>query len=138
MLNNRGQSLVLFVVVLPILLLILVLVIDIGKVISLKQELNNINEIVLDYGIDYLNDSFNNDINNISSIENELVNLIKLNKDDIDVINVRIDDDKINIILEDNVNGLLSSVIDISVFEIKSCYVGYIDNGKKRIEKVNG
>ena len=71
MLNNKGQSLVLFVVVLPILLLLLILVIDIGKVIVLKQELNNINEIVLDYGIDNISNE---------GIENELKNLVRLNK----------------------------------------------------------
>ena len=56
MLNNRGQSLVLFVITLPVLLIVLVIVIDVGRVISLKQELNSISELVLDYGLDYLND----------------------------------------------------------------------------------
>ena len=58
MLNNRGQSLVLFVITLPVLLIVLVIVIDIGRVISLKQELNNISELVLDYGLDYLSKSY--------------------------------------------------------------------------------
>ena len=95
MLNNRGQSLILFVIVLPVLLLILVLVIDIGSVISLKQELNNISEIVLDYGIDYLNNDMDDNIDSISSIENKLIEIIELNKDDIDEIDIRIDNNKI-------------------------------------------
>ena len=140
MLDNKGQSLILFVIVLPVLLLILVLVIDIGKVISLKQELNNINEIVLDYGIDYLNNNVytGNNNDNISSIENKLIEIIKLNKDDIDMIDVRIENDKIYILLSEKVDGLLSSILDISVFDIESSYVGYMDNDKKRIERVNG
>ena len=52
MLNNKGQSLVLFIIILPILIFILILVIDVGKIIVLKQELNNISEFVLDYGLD--------------------------------------------------------------------------------------
>ena len=138
MLNNRGQSLILFVIVLPVLLLILVLVIDIGRVVSLKQELNNISEIVLDYGIDYLNNDMDNNIDSISSIENKLIEIIELNKDDIDEIDVRIDNNKINILLSDSVDGIFSSILDIDMFDIKSSYVGYMDNNKKRIERVNG
>ena len=138
MLNNRGQSLILFVIVLPVLLLILVLVIDIGRVVSLKQELNNISEIVLDYGIDYLNNDMDDNIDSISSIENKLIEIIELNKDDIDEIDVRIDNNKIYILLSDSVDGIFSSILDIDMFDIKSSYVGYMDNNKKRIERVNG
>lgn len=132
MINNKGQSLILFVIVLPVLLLILVLVIDIGRVIFLKQELNNINEIVLDYGVDYLN----NDVS-ISSIENKLIEIIELNKNDIDMIDVKIENDKIYIELSEKIEGIISPILDISVFDIKSYYVGYMDNGKKRIERVS-
>ena len=134
MLNNKGQSLILFVIVLPILLLVLILVVDIGKVIVLKQELDNISEIVLDYGLDKLN---NNDLNNLN-LESELTDLVILNKDDIDMINIRLEDDKIYIELNENVEGMLSGLIDISIFDVESSYVGYIDNNEKRIEKVRG
>lgn len=134
MLNNKGQSLILFVVVLPVLLLILILVIDIGKVMVLKQELDNISEIVLDYGLDRLN---NDDLDNIN-LEGELTDLVKLNKDDIDMINMSLEDNKIYIELNERVEGILSGLIDISIFDVKSYYVGYIDNDEKRIEKVSG
>lgn len=140
MLNNRGQSLILFVIVLPILLIVLVLVVDIGRLMVLKQELDNINEIVLDYGLDNLDnntviDFNNNDINNLDS---KLIDLVKLNKNDIDLINVRIENNKIYIELVDRLDGIFSSLIDISIFDIKSSYVGYIDDDNKRIERVNG
>ena len=162
MLNNRGQSLVLFVITLPVLLIVLVLVIDIGRVISLKQELNSISELVLDYGLDYLNDvdidnsdgNIDTDVNNINdnvngdnfrnnnlssdNIDDKLIEMIKLNKNDIDFIDVRIEDNKIYIELSDRVDGIFSSIINISMFDIKSSYVGYIDNNDKRIERVNG
>ena len=162
MLNNRGQSLVLFVITLPVLLIVLVIVIDIGRVISLKQELNSISELVLDYGLDYLNDvdidnsdgNIDTDVNNINdnvngdsfrnnnlssdNIDDKLVEMIKLNKNDIDFIDVRIEDNKIYIELSDRVDGIFSSIINISMFDIKSSYVGYIDNNDKRIERVNG
>ena len=162
MLNNRGQSLVLFVITLPVLLIVLVIVIDIGRVISLKQELNSISELVLDYGLDYLNDvdidnsdgNIDTDVNNINdnvngdgfrnnnlssdNIDDKLIEMVKLNKNDIDFIDVRIEDNKIYIELSDRVDGIFSSIINISMFDIKSNYVGYIDNNDKKIERVNG
>lgn len=127
MLNNKGQSLVLFVIVLPILMLILVLVIDIGKIIVLKQELSNISEIVLDYGLDK--------IDNLE-IEIKLEELIKLNKNDIDMIHLYIEDEKIYIELEEKSDGIFSGFIDIPLFNIKTSYVGYIENEEKRIERL--
>ena len=88
MLNNKGQSLVLFIVVLPILLLILVLVIDIGRIIVLKQELDNINKITLDYGLDNLE---------IENLNDKMVEIIKLNNKKIDDININLVDDKLYI-----------------------------------------
>ena len=127
MLNNKGQSLVLFVIVLPILILLLILVIDIGKIIVLKQELNNISELVLDYGLDNF-DSEN--------IENELVNLIILNKNDVDNINVYIEDDKIYVKLSEKCDGIFSSFIDLSIFNVNSFYMGSIIDDEKRIERM--
>ena len=127
MLNNKGQSLVLFVIMLPILMCILILVIDIGKIILLKQELFNISEMVLDYGLDNIDKM---------EIDNELKHLIKLNKDDIDKINLYIENGKIYIKLEERCNGLFSSFIDISIFNVKTDYVGYIENEEKRIERL--
>ena len=49
MMNNKGQSLVLFVVVLPITLMILVLVYDVGRMSLLKNELNYILCVVTRY-----------------------------------------------------------------------------------------
>ena len=127
MLNNKGQSLVLFIIVLPILILILILIIDIGQVIVLKQEFNNISELVLDYGLDNLDNE---------NLCNELIDLIRLNKDDIDKINVYVENEKIYIELMETSKGVFSSFVDISLFNIKSFYVGYVENENKRIESL--
>ena len=129
MLNNKGQSLVLFVVVLPILLLIVILVIDVGRLIVCKQELDNINNIALDYGLDNID---------VDNLENELRNIIMLNKADIDEVNIFVVDNKIYIELNDKIEGLFTGLINVSIFDINSSYVGYIEVDKKKIEKVVG
>ena len=127
MLNNKGQSLILFIVVLPILMLMLILVIDVGKIITLKYELNNINEIVLDYGLDNLDKD---------NLEDELINLIELNNAGIDNIDVKIEDNKIYIDMNEDSKGIFSSFINMSIFKVKTSYVGYIEDNKKRIERM--
>lgn len=129
MLNNKGQSLILFIVILPILLLILVLVIDVGRIIVLKQELDNINKIVLDYGLDNID---------MDDLNNKMVELVKLNNNEIDDININLEEDKLYIELNMDTGGMLSGLVDISIFDIKSSYVGYIKDDKKIIERVSG
>ena len=127
MINNKGQTLALFVIILPILLLLLVLIIDVGKVILLKLELNNISKIVLDYGLDNIENEF---------LSDELIDLVKLNKDDIHEIDIEVVNDRIYIDLETSLEGLFSGFINVSLFEVETNYVGYIDNGEKRIERL--
>ena len=127
MLNNKGQTLALFVIVLPVLLLLLVLVIDVGKMIVLKLELNNISKIVLDYGLDNLDKE---------NIKDELINLVNLNSDEIDKVNIKIENDKIYLDLVAFGEGLFSGMIDVSAFTVESNYIGYVIDGEKRIERM--
>ena len=129
MLNNKGQSLILFVLFIPILLLVLVLVVDIGKIINLKTELDNISNIVLDYGLDNLDNE---------ELVKELEDLVRLNKSNIDNINIKKEEDKIYIYLEDNNEGVFLGLVNISIFSLKSSYVGYFENNEKRIERIVG
>ena len=122
--NNKGQSLVSFILLIPIILLILFMVYDIGNMVLLKIELNNINYLVIDYGLDKINDS---------DIDNKLKEMINKNKNDIDNIEINIANDKINITLEDKLNNSVSLIKN--VVKIKSSYVGSIENGKKKIMK---
>ena len=66
--NNKGQTLVLFVLILPIIIFIMLLVIDVSNMFITKQELNNINKIVLNYGLDIIEEE------NIDSKLEELIN----------------------------------------------------------------
>ena len=75
--NNKGQSLISFVLIIPVILLILFMVYDIGNMILLRLELDNINYLVIDYGLDKLDDT---------ELNFKLNEMIKKNKDDIDVI----------------------------------------------------
>ena len=122
--NNRGQSLVTFILVIPIMLLIFFGLYDIGNMVILKNELRNISYIVLDYGIDNIdNDDVIIDMNA----------LVIKNKSDIDDVSiVKDDEDKLHIVLYDSVNTKISFS---NIFKLKVAYVGYMNEDKKVIER---
>ena len=77
-LNNKGQVLVLFILLLPLLLLVMVLVIDIGNIITAKQELNDINYLVIDSKLE-----------NTNMTDQEMIKLIGLNAKDLKNIDIQ-------------------------------------------------
>lgn len=124
-LDNKGQSLVMFVLIIPILLLVMILVIDVGNVIMNKQELDNVNYLTIEYGLEHLSEF---------DLENKLANMIVANNLKLNAIDVNVENNRINIILKKSVNGIIAKKFEI--FYIESKYVGYIENEKKKIERV--
>ena len=102
------------------------MVYDIGSMVLLRERLDNINYVVINYGLDKLDDL---------ELNHKLNDMIKKNKDDIDIINISISEGKIKIILEDKIDNKLSLINKFRVFNIKSSYIGYMENDKKIIRK---
>lgn len=125
MLNNKGQSLILFVLIIPVFLLLFVLVIDVGNMISIRRELDNINHITIDYGLSNIKD-INND---------KLIEIIKLNDDNVDIENIKIEEDKIEINITKEYDGYFLGLLRIKSFTIKSSYKGEIKDYQKIIER---
>ena len=124
-LNNTGQSLVLFVLIIPILIGIMAMVIDIGNVVYNRQDLDNINKIVIEEGL--------NDINN-PNVVNEIQELAKLNNKDI-TFKVNFSDMEFYIESSYYVKGIFSNIFDTNGYLVKSIYKGYIDENNKHIIK---
>lgn len=126
-LNNKGQSLVLFIVLLPILLLVIVLVVDVGIIMTSKQDLNNINYMMVDYGLSNLGKE---------SLEEEIRKYIILNDSEIDNMNIRVVDNEVYINMRKTEKSLIAHFFNIKDFEIVSEYKGTIINDKKSIERI--
>ena len=84
--NNKGQTLVVFVILLPLILLIFVGLIDIGNLYINKRNINNI----LDKAVEYKKEGKN------------IEEFINKNIDDCEIIN-----DENSITIEKNVQGIL-------------------------------
>lgn len=122
--NNRGQSLVLFVLIIPIFILIIMAVIDIGKLTLLKDELNNINYMTLQYGLDNIDDE---------NLDDKLENMIKKNDANVENISVEVSDEKIKISMEKSIDLIMLK--NSNIFKVKSSYLGYLRDDKKIIER---
>ena len=123
-LNNKGQSFVMFVVILPVIIMILMMVVDIGKMVNLKSELDNINYIAISYGLDNISDD---------DIQDKIRKLVYKNKLGIDEVKIEIDNDEIDITLVDGVDLILLK--ESNILRVRSSYRGIISDEKKIIER---
>lgn len=124
-LNNKGQSLVMFILIIPILLLIMILVIDLGNIIVTKTHLDNTSYLVIDYALDHLEEE---------DLESKVLGLINVNNGGGLETKIDISNDKILVTTRKEVKGLLTNSIKIKT--IISNYEGYIKDDKKIIGRV--
>ena len=124
--NNKGQSLVMFVLIIPIFLLILTLVYDVGNAIYEKDRLSNTNYLTIEYGL-----------NNIDTVtENDLKNLIEQNTSNLKYIYVNIEENQIEIKMEKDAKSIIGKMFNFNLVKIISHYKGKIINNQKEIERI--
>ena len=80
----------------------------------------------MDYGIDKIEDS---------DIKEQLEELIKKNKDDIDNIIIDINDNKLYITLSSRYSNNITLFKKNNLLRVRSSYVGYLDGDKKIIKE---
>lgn len=124
--NNKGQSLVMFILIIPIFLLILTLVYDVGNAIYEKDRLSNTNYLTIEYGL-----------NNIDTVtENDLKNLIEQNTSNLKYIYITIEENQIEIKMEKDAKSIIGKMFNFNLVKIISHYKGKIINNQKEIERI--
>lgn len=114
-LNNKGQSLVMFVCLIPMILIIILLVIDYGKINTEKQKLDSINKLA----IEYLQKNGNNtdSISKVSDI---------ITKNDSKIQNIKVDTIEKNntttITLQKEVGSVFGKIINTFKYDVVSIY----------------
>ena len=126
MINNKGQSLVIFIVMIPIIILIMILIYDIGNLTYEKKELDNINKIVIDYGLD--------NIENLNII-NEMYTLAKNNNEKANY-EIKFINQEFYITSKYYVKGVFTKIINIDGYLAKSTYKGYLNKDKHIIKRI--
>lgn len=111
--NNKGQVLIIFVIILPILLMILTLVIDLGFLYIEKRNINNSVYDAVEY---YLNNL--NDVN----INNKIRELLNKNIKDIKNIDIKSNDEYVLITVTKDRKSIYS--ITLQEHELSITYKG--------------
>lgn len=125
-LNNRGQSLVLFIVLIPIFLLVMTLVYDIGNYVYEKNRLTNSVYMAISYGLDNIDEVTNVDVDNY----------IRSNIDDLISLSVTINDGVIEVYAASDIEGSIGMMFGFDFANIECSYRGIMDNDKKVIERL--
>jgi len=117
-LNSKGQSLVVFVVLLPILLLFMAFIFELGNITYLKNKYENEIKSTIEYGLKHQEDE------NLESKLNRLLDEnLEGNKE------ISITENSIEIHVTHNPNGIYSELFK-KQFEINLTYIGQFDTSK--------
>lgn len=126
-LGNKGQSLAIFVIFIPVFIMIGTLVVDVAFAKYNARKLDNITMEVIRYGLKHFDEEpYNN-----------MVDLIYQNDSDIDSYKIDIDNEKktITINISKATKGFFGSIVGKDIYNLKSSYMGYLDDDKIIIEK---
>lgn len=121
--DSKGQTLVIFVLILPILLLLFALIWEVGNLgITINKYETEIKDTI-EYGLNHLDDE---------NLENILTNLLKANLEG--DINVEINNQVIKVNVKQKYDALFNNLLN-NRFDIDLNYNGYIENNKFIIQK---
>lgn len=126
-LNNKGQSLALFTIFVPVIIMVGTLVVDVSYAKYNNRKINSIAKEVLDYGLNHIDDN----------PCDEMVKLIYKNDESIDEYKIDINnaEKKINIVLSKSTKGFFGSIVGKEIYSEKCFYEGYFNGEEKIIEK---
>lgn len=121
--GNKGQTLVIFVLILPILLLLFALIWKVGNLGFTINKYETEIKDTIEYGLNHLDDE---------NLEKVLTNLLKANLDG--DINVDINNEVIKVNVKQKYDALFNNLLN-NRFDIDLTYNGYIENNKFIIQK---
>lgn len=126
-LNSKGQSLAIFVIFVPVFIMIGTLVVDVSFARYNVRKLDNINKLVINYGLDHIE----------SDPYDTMVDLIYKNDSEVDdyEIKINLEEKKINVNISKSTKGFFGSIVGKKIYKEKSSFIGYIKDDKKIIEK---
>lgn len=124
--NNKGQSTVLFILLVPVFLLILAFIFDNGMMIVEKIRLNSTTKIIIK---DLLTNSYTN-------YEEMAKSMYEKNKIETELLDVKYKDDVLTIYNSHSFPSSFGRLLGIKSYRVESGYQGYVENDKVIIKEV--
>ena len=122
--NRKGQVLVGFVLLLPLIIMLFAYVIDNGVLIRNKNKLDELTRTVVTYALEHR-----------EKTESELKEYIRKNESNLDQIEIYLDED-VQIHLVKTVDAIFGNAIGIKQYTISSYYIGEQKEGEIILRKV--
>ena len=122
--NNKGQTLVIFIIMMPIILLIFTLVIDLGYVSKEKIKIDSTLRVII------------RNVLEKETFSKEMVDdLIEKNELTYDNYKYSYENGLLKINITKNIKSILGKIINTDIYKIEIKLTGYIENDKIIIEK---
>lgn len=122
--NKKGQILVGFVLLLPLIIILFAYLIDNNILVQNKSKLDQITKTVVTYALEHRDKT-----------EVELEEYIKKNEKDLTSIKIILDED-VQIKLTKTIDAIFGNVVGIKTYTISSYYEGEIRDGQIILRKV--
>ena len=116
--DNKGQTLVIFIIVLPLLILAMAFIVDTGLMIINKSKLDSTSKVIIDKYYDYEGD--------IDLIVEEYLKNNNINYQSYKVVR----NNNFMIDIKSKVESIFGKVIGLKEYEIESKIMGYKENDK--------
>lgn len=125
-LNNNGQTLIMFVILVPVIILLMALVIDISYLYRENAKLEGTTKIIIKNLYNKKEDS---------NIEDMVIELYK--KNDINTANLKVNSNNEFLKIENNykIDSIFGKIIGLKRYEVKVSLKGYYDNNKIKVIK---
>lgn len=124
--NKKGQILILFVILIPLFIFIATIAIDIGYCYYQSNRLNHLNNMILKYGLNHINES---------DIKANMIDLLYKNDDKIASYELIIETNKITLTIEKTIDSVFGKILKLDFYSLSSRYTGYFKDDKIIIEK---
>ena len=124
--NSKGQVLVLFVILLPILIMVLALVVDLGLLYVNDKQIESSMREVVQYALKNQDDV---------EILQKVTELLNKNIDDIDDIDIKKEENYFQLTVKKQYEGLFKGFFSTNIYQITNHYYGYINEGQLIINK---
>ena len=127
-LSNKGQSLAIFIVFIPLFIMMGTFVVDMAYARYNANSLNETNKMIVRYGLKHIEENPFDD----------MVHLIYQNDSEIDNYDIKIDilNKTVSVSIDKASRGFFGSLIGKDIYKEKSSYIGYIKDEKIIIDEV--
>lgn len=120
--NNKGQVLALFVVLLPIFLIVCAIVVDLGMAEAKKNELESVAKTTISYGLKHQADP---------DVTTKMEQLVKANLPQVNDFHIIMTKDSIQINLYQTIDSNFGKIIGIKKYDIIAKQVGSLNQNQK-------